>query len=475
MHLLRRCFLLFIILLFFGLPSKSFTNVKAQGDLDLPTYTIQPGDTLGYVANLFGITVDEILSVNSFSDANLISPGQVIFIPGFPGLRGEIQLLETSLGVTFSDLLKSYQLDRAAFINLNKVLSPTQLYVGSSSIVGLPVGYQPLVPVRELTAQESNFEASILIDANPFSVQLINRSNSIGNPQSSPVFFTARDTSPQISLFAPSFSKVEISPLPVTQGATEIIRVISEAPVTLTGELDGKTLHFFSDGDGRYYALQGVYALAEPGLTELKLSASFPDGKNHSYSSNIIISPGVFDTDPPLIVDPITLDPETTQAENEMITSLVSVITPTKYWTGIFQSPAVYQEFNSLFGTRRTYNDDPTVTFHAGVDFGGGMYLPITAPADGVVVFAGELTVRGNAVFVDHGQGVFSGFFHQNKLMVKTGDFVTKGQQIGEVGNTGRVSGAGDYPGAGAHLHWEIWVNGVQVNPLDWLEIEYPQ
>ena len=102
------------------------------------------------------------------------------------------------------------------------------------------------------------------------------------------------------------------------------------------------------------------------------------------------------------------------------------------------------------------------------------MTLPITSPAPGKVVFAGPLTVRGNAVFIDHGWGVFSGVFHQDTLSVKEGDFVGTGQQIGTVGNTGRVNGAGDYQGAGAHLHWEVWVNGIQVNPLDWLTFEYP-
>jgi murein DD-endopeptidase MepM/ murein hydrolase activator NlpD len=102
------------------------------------------------------------------------------------------------------------------------------------------------------------------------------------------------------------------------------------------------------------------------------------------------------------------------------------------------------------------------------------MTLPITAPAAGQVVFAGPLTVRGNTVFIDHGWGVFSGFFHQETILVNKGELVSAGQQIGTVGNTGRVNGAGDYEGAGAHLHWEVWVNGVQVDPLDWLSFEYP-
>jgi murein DD-endopeptidase MepM/ murein hydrolase activator NlpD len=61
---------------------------------------------------------------------------------------------------------------------------------------------------------------------------------------------------------------------------------------------------------------------------------------------------------------------------------------------------------------------------------------------------------------------VYSGFWHQSKIDVQVGDRVESGQAIGVVGGTGRATGA--------HLHWEIWVNGVQVNPFDWLQQEYP-
>ena len=84
----------------------------------------------------------------------------------------------------------------------------------------------------------------------------------------------------------------------------------------------------------------------------------------------------------------------------------------------------------------------------------------------GKVVFTGLLTVRGNATIIDHGWGVYSGFYHQSKILVKVGDTVTPGQIIGEIGGTGRVTGP--------HLHWDLFINGIQVNPLDWLDRAYP-
>ena len=154
-----------------------------------------------------------------------------------------------------------------------------------------------------------------------------------------------------------------------------------------------------------------------------------------------------------------------------MIESLVSQPPSDRFWNSIFTAPAAYPDcFTSRFGTRRTYKVTNTQIqipgFHTGLDFCGGEGLAITAPAPGRVIFAQSLTVRGNATIIDHGWGVYSGFWHQSEFKVQVGDIVEQGQLIGLVGGTGRVTGA--------HLHWEIWVNGVQVDPLDWLASAYP-
>jgi murein DD-endopeptidase MepM/ murein hydrolase activator NlpD len=74
--------------------------------------------------------------------------------------------------------------------------------------------------------------------------------------------------------------------------------------------------------------------------------------------------------------------------------------------------------------------------------------------------------VRGNATLIDHGWGVYSGYWHQSVIQVKGGDQVDTGQVIGFNGATGRVTGP--------HLHWELWVGGVQVDPLQWTEVPFP-
>jgi murein DD-endopeptidase MepM/ murein hydrolase activator NlpD len=86
----------------------------------------------------------------------------------------------------------------------------------------------------------------------------------------------------------------------------------------------------------------------------------------------------------------------------------------------------------------------------------------VFAAAAGRVVFTGELKVRGNAIMVDHGAGLFTAYHHLSAISVADGDFVTPGQQIGAIGSTGLATGA--------HLHWEVIVRGVEVDGQLWLE-----
>src|SRR5450759_2313320 len=176
---------------------------------------------------------------------------------------------------------------------------------------------------------------------------------------------------------------------------------------------------------------------------------------------------GNYPQDPPLQVDPITLDPAVTKPEDEQVASIVAPTTPDKLWTEAFRLP-VDQPIciKSWFGDRRSYNGGPFIYYHTGLDYGVCANLNIYAAAPGVVVFTGPLTVRGNATIINHGWGIYTAYYHQKQFLVKVGDVVKGGQQIGVIGATGRVNGP--------HLHFEIWVNGVQVDPEDWQAKAYP-
>ena len=109
------------------------------------------------------------------------------------------------------------------------------------------------------------------------------------------------------------------------------------------------------------------------------------------------------------------------------------------------------------FAARRVFNGQPR-TPHFGTDMRGAIGTRILAMADGVVVCAEPQYFSGNAVWIDHGQGVISMYGHMSKISVKKGDIIKKGQKIGEVGATGRVTGP--------HLHLSLYIQGVAVDAV---------
>lgn len=117
---------------------------------------------------------------------------------------------------------------------------------------------------------------------------------------------------------------------------------------------------------------------------------------------------------------------------------------------------------NGAFGSRSIFNGQPRQP-HGGADFLSPTGTPIHAPNSGRVVLARDLYFTGNTVVIDHGLGVFSLLAHLSVMDVHQGDFVTRGQIIGQVGATGRVTGP--------HLHWGVRMNGARVDPLSVLAI----
>ncbi|MDN3986664.1 M23 family metallopeptidase [Zwartia vadi] len=111
---------------------------------------------------------------------------------------------------------------------------------------------------------------------------------------------------------------------------------------------------------------------------------------------------------------------------------------------------------SSPFGLKRFFNDQPRAP-HSGLDFAVPTGTPIQAPAAGRVILVGDYFFNGKTVFVDHGQGMISMFCHLSTIDVKAGEVLSRGQVLGKVGATGRVTGA--------HLHWNVSLNDARVDP----------
>ncbi|MCP4499395.1 MAG: peptidoglycan DD-metalloendopeptidase family protein [Deltaproteobacteria bacterium] len=98
---------------------------------------------------------------------------------------------------------------------------------------------------------------------------------------------------------------------------------------------------------------------------------------------------------------------------------------------------------------------------HAGIDVGASVGTLVMAPASGTVIFAGRRGAYGNMIAIDHGRGIITHYGHLSRILVKVGDKVKRRMKIGEVGNTGRSTGA--------HLHYEVRLDGVPVNPMQYV------
>jgi len=117
--------------------------------------------------------------------------------------------------------------------------------------------------------------------------------------------------------------------------------------------------------------------------------------------------------------------------------------------------------YSSPFGLKRFFNGEPRNP-HSGLDIAAPTGTKIQNPANGKVVLTGNFFFNGNVVYVDHGQGLISMFCHLNEINVKKGDLLDKGQVLGKVGATGRVTGP--------HLHWSVSLNNSRIDPMLLLE-----
>lgn len=146
--------------------------------------------------------------------------------------------------------------------------------------------------------------------------------------------------------------------------------------------------------------------------------------------------------------------------EKKQVRKVLDTVSSGCFWSLPFCRP-VPGEISSVFGLRRFFNKKPRSP-HSGLDFRGAKGTPVKACADGVVALTGEHFFAGNSVYIDHGLGVVSMYFHLSATDVEEGQFVQKGQPLGKIGSTGRVTGP--------HLHFGLSVLGTLVDPLPFLK-----
>jgi len=154
----------------------------------------------------------------------------------------------------------------------------------------------------------------------------------------------------------------------------------------------------------------------------------------------------------------VTLSPEDETralAEIERIQALKKHWRPSTETDTDFVQP-VAGRLASRFGLRRIFNGEPRAP-HSGLDIAARRGMPVGAPAAGTVLAIDEYFFNGKTVFLDHGNGLLSMYCHLDRIDVKPGEALRKGQALGRIGATGRASGS--------HLHWSVVLNGAMVDP----------
>ncbi len=255
---------------------------------------------------------------------------------------------------------------------------------------------------------------------------------------------------------------VALSPQPMVRGQTALLRMETDVDTDCQVTYLSQREPCFREGASGLIVPVGISALEEPGSYPLRVDL-VSEKHTAAFTLTLDVAPGNYGfqtiNPPPSLA--ALMDPALRATEDAYLAQWRSLRSPERLWELPLAWPlAQVVPVSADYGDRRSYGG--TVDgYHSGVDFRAWTGMPVHAPAEGVVVMAEALEMRGNSVLLDHGAGLVTGYWHLSRIDVGVGETVTRGQPFALVGNTGLSTGA--------HLHWEVWANGVSVDGKQWL------
>ena len=391
-------------------------HVAAQAPEE--TYTVRPGDTLVSIAAQFGVSVEELAAANGLSDLDLLDVGQILRTPAESVGRA---VIAARPGDTIQSVAAREGLQVARLAILNAMAPTARLFPGQRIRLGRD-GRRSAARMR--------------------------------------------------------FGAVQVVSLPsvVTQGHAGWLQVEARRPLPLKAFWNGLRLGIRplairpqeGEGEGDGVTVWGGYLPTPPsmgpGVFRLSLSYQARSGVLVARSFPVQVRENDFPSQqirlPP--DKSALLDQALLQSELDYLSSVWSRTTTPVQWRQPFSLP-LSSTFptTSPYGVRRSYNGGSLHAFHTGQDFAAPGGSPVLAAADGIVALAERLDVRGVSVALDHGAGLFTGYWHLREALVTPGATVQAGDPIGLVGTTGRSTGE--------HLHWELRIYGVAVDPMPFL------
>jgi murein DD-endopeptidase MepM/ murein hydrolase activator NlpD len=255
------------------------------------------------------------------------------------------------------------------------------------------------------------------------------------------------------------------------QGQVLVVKVRGEEQATeVKGTFLKRTIPFFREfrpeEPSGYIGLLGIDMQDEPGTYELAVEVKQGE-QAKQLSFNVMVAKEKF------AVEHLTLPKEKVdldekgaarwKAEQEQVKQALAENSRLKLWHSNFVEP-VNGKRTGIFGSVRVMNGQPRNP-HNGEDIGAPLGADVAATNDGIVRITVDHIFSGKGIFIDHGLGFYTMYFHLSEVLVKDGDLVTAGQIIGKVGATGRATGP--------HLHWGVKLNGARVNPYSLLDLPF--
>ena len=275
-------------------------------------------------------------------------------------------------------------------------------------------------------------------------------------------------------LCCPAWSSAEVkltSPDRAHVGEVFLVTVVSDKPIeSIRLNWGGRELAQSYSGVPKPLAAMFLLGTdvksVEPGLRELGLELS-AGGNRISLKNSISLYlkdyPEQRLTVPQKMVSPPKETMERIRSEAVLVRKALKTVSGERLWSFPFFRPVPGQVV-SIYGLKRFFNNQPRAP-HRGIDFRAGQGDPIMAAADGRVILAGDHYFAGKSVYLDHGLGVVTAYFHMSEIGVAEGGLVSRGEPIGKIGATGRVTGP--------HLHFGLYILGQAVDPMPLFEDDF--
>lgn len=374
------------------------------------TYVVKEGDTLEDIATKFDLKIEEIFALNNIKNEKAFSVGR-----------------------TFNLSLNNLVMIEDALVN-------------------------PLPLVQDSKpSEESSHEQNTDIVLKDFSAILASLKTQNTSEHYTGESWPAEYPWPLKTI---NFSTNEVKP-----GESFSISIELQEAATLQAHFVGQQFPFLKETDLTHTTFMAIPLSENAGLYPLDLEIQLADDTVQNLILPIVISKKSFETESASTksINTLPINLQTQHSEANTIFDSCTEFEAERRWDSLFAKP-IARDVTLDFAIRTIYEGSSAETIHTGLDFVANKGAKVFASANGIVRLAQDFDVRGKTIVLDHGLGVCTIYNYLDGITVEEGQEVSKGDPIGTLGSSGLVKLV--------HLHWEIRVMGIAVDPSIWMETE---